>query len=285
MDLKELRKIWEDNGFRPAKRLGQNFLIDKNVRDNILRALPLSAKGNVVEIGPGFGVMTFELAGRCARVFAVEKDGRVCDIMEPLFMDKGNITLIRGDILEADLGAITGMESGITVFGNIPYYISTPVIERMIEQRSAVESVYIVMQEELADRIVSPPGSREYGSLSCFVQYYTEARKLFRIKAASFYPRPKVGSCLLELKVLSSPAVKVRDEALMFAIIRRAFSQRRKKMLNPLSSGGFLGFDRAAWELVFREADIDASSRAEALSLAEYAALADAVSGRGGRIV
>lgn len=285
MDLKELKKIWENNGFRPTKRLGQNFLIDKNVRDKILSALSLSAKENVVEIGPGFGVMTFELAERCARVFAVEKDLRVCDIMEPLFVNKGNITLIRGDILEADLADVTGKGSGVTVFGNIPYYISTPVITRMIEQRSVVESVYIVMQEELADRLVSPPGSRVYGSLSCFVQYYAAARKLFRIKATSFYPRPKVGSCMLELKLLSSPSVKVKDEALMFAIIRRAFSQRRKKMLNPLLSGGFPGFDRGEWEVVFTEAGIDTSSRAEALSLIEYAALADAVSEHGGRSI
>lgn len=271
--MKELKTLWREHDFRPKKRLGQNFLIDKNVRDNILQALPLTSESVVVEIGAGFGVMTFLLAERCDRLYAVEKDAGICRIMEPLFREKG-IDLINADILKTDLSGLVGRQRGI-IFGNIPYYISTPIMEKMIEQRQCVKAVYIVIQEELASRIASAPGSKQYGSISCFIQFYTAPRKLFKIKKNSFYPAPKVDSCLLELKMLSEPSVRVKDKDLMFRIIRKAFSQRRKKAVNPLSDGAFPSMVREEWVALFHRCGLDPSSRAEALSLADYARLSD----------
>ncbi len=277
MDLRQLKQLWKEHGFRPNKRLGQNFLIDKNVRDNILRALSLDESGTVVEIGSGFGVMSFALAERCGKLFAVEKDSRICEIMGPYFRGAENLKLVHADILEVDICGLAKQGERITVFGNIPYYISTPVIERMIEQRRCVGSVHIVIQEELADRIVSPPGSRVYGSVSCYIQFYTRPKKLFRIKKNSFYPRPKVDSCLLSLEMLPEPSVRVKDEALMFKIIRKAFSQRRKKIINPLSDRTFTSINRTGWEELLNRCRIDPANRAENLSLSDYARLADAV--------
>lgn len=277
MNLKELKQLWQEHDFHAKKRLGQNFLIDNNVRDNILDALSVEKDSVVVEIGAGFGAMTFGLADRCGKLFAVEKDRRTCAIMRPFFEERKNITLVNADILKTELSALTGRRRHITVFGNIPYYISTPIIEKMIEQKRCIDSLYIVMQEELVNRIISPPGPKEYGSLSCFVQFHAEPKKLFKIKKNSFYPKPKVGSCLLKLKMLRTPSVRVRDEGLMFRIIRKAFSQRRKKAVNPLSESEFSPINREEWKKILEACGIDASSRAENLSLLDYAHLADAV--------
>ncbi len=279
MDLKELKALWREEDFRPNKKLGQNFLIDKNVRDNILKALCVDSSKRVLEIGAGFGVMSFELAAMCGKLFAVEKDRRICGIMAERFREK-DITLIEASILDVDICALAKDSGALTVFGNIPYYISTPVIEKMIRQRKCIDAVYLVIQEELAERIASSSGSRVYGSISCFVQFYMEVKKLFRIKKNSFYPRPRVDSHLVELKVLSEPSVKVTDEALMFRIVRKAFSQRRKKAVNPLSQGDFASMTRDDWIRLFESCGIDPASRAESLSLEDYARVSDAAGER-----
>ncbi len=277
MDLRELKSLWKKKGFRPRKRLGQNFLVDKNVRDNIVNALPLDSGLTVIEIGVGFGVMTFPIASRCARLFAVEKDKDICGIMGPVFDEKENITLVRSDILELDFCGLAGGREDVLVYGNIPYYISTPVIEKIITSSRCVRTAYLVMQEELADRIASRPGPKSYGSVSCFVQYYAEPRKVFKISRNSFYPRPQVDSCLLELKIREKPAVEVKDEKLLFKVIRKAFSQRRKKALNSLSHGDFLSIEKGTWHDIFDRCGIDLCSRAEDLSLPDYARVADEV--------
>ncbi len=207
----------------------------------------------------------------------MEKDPGICEIMAPLFRERENITLIRDDILRLDLCGLAGREERIIVFGNIPYYVSTPIIARIIEQRKCIDGAYIVLQEEVADRIVSPPGSKEYGSISCFVQFYTRPKKLLKIRKNSFYPKPRVESCLLALEILRSPSVQVKDRELMFKIIRKAFSERRKKVINPLSGGGFMSLGKDRWKEILETCGIDASSRAENLSLSDYARLADAV--------
>jgi len=278
MNFNDIRQLWKEHGFRPDKRLGQNFLFDNNIRDNIIRALPLGPESAVVEIGAGFGVMTFAIAENCRKLVAVEKDGRICGMVRPIFAGKGNIELVHADFLEFDLGEACRKEGPLVVFGNIPYYISTPIIERIMNSKECVSSAHLVMQEELADRIVSPPGSKKYGSLSCYVQFYTRPRKLFKIKRNCFYPRPQVDSCMLRLEILGEPSVEVKDKELMFRIIRKAFSQRRKKVINPLSDKGFMPFDKRKWLEILNECGIDPSSRAEKLSLSDYARLADTTS-------
>ncbi len=284
MNLSELIILWKEHGFRPNKKLGQNFLIDKNVRDNVLDAMSRDMRSTVVEIGAGFGVMSFEIAERCDRLYAVEKDRKICGIMEPIFRRKENLTLVQGDILDLDVCDLARNSGKITVFGNIPYYVTTPVIEKMIEQRRCVGNIYIVIQEEFAERIASSPGSKLFGSISCYVQFYVEVKKLLRIKRNSFYPRPKVDSCLVKMSVFPEPPVRVKEKELMFMIIRRSFSQRRKKIINPLSRGAFLSIERDGWREIFDKCGIDPSLRAEDLSLTNFAKLSDAVSELRGRV-
>jgi len=277
MDIKELKELWHEFGFRPKKKMGQNFLVDNNIKENIINALPLDEGKTVLEIGPGFGVMTLLLADKCERLFAVEKDPRICAMMEPIFKQKPNIELINDYILEVDIPALKGDEERILVFGNVPYYISSPIIQKMIDHRQSVEALYMVVQEEFADRVVSSPGTKVYGSLSCYCQYYTSAKKIFRIKKGCFMPRPKVDSCLIGLEMLDEPSVKVDDENLMFKIIRAAFSQRRKQIINPLSSTDFNQINKCGWKQIFSSCNIDTSNRAENLSLSDYAKLSDTV--------
>jgi len=276
MDLKELKTLWAEKGFRPGKSLGQNFLIDKNVRDKIIDHLALRGDEIIIEIGPGFGAMTFELASRCKKLIAIDKDSRICEMMRPLFEEK-NIDLIEGDILDQDLCALAG-NGKVIIYGNIPYNITTPIIEKVIKDRRCIKEAYLVAQDEYVTRLVSGPGSKIYGSISCFVQFYTKPKKVFKIKKNSFYPAPKVDSALLSMEVLDEPSVSVKSEELIFKIIRKSFSQRRKKIINPLSKKLFLDMDREAWEDVFTQCDIDSSNRAEDLSLEDYAKIANYIS-------
>lgn len=277
MQLKDLKKIWKESGFRPEKSLGQNFLIDENIKRKILRDIVYSKDDIVLEIGPGFGIMTFGLAEATKHVYAIEKDSRLCRIMGPFFAEKGNITLINKDILDVDLSEYSPGEK-IRVYGNVPYCITTPIIENVIRQRSNVKDLTMVLQDELADRIVAKPGSKIYGSITCFIQYYARASKVMKISKGCFCPAPKVDSCLLRLELLDEPSVRVKDEELLFKVIRGAFSQRRKKLINPLSSDSSFVMDKAEWENVLKSCSIDPSSRAEALSLAEYAKIANLIS-------
>ena len=277
MNISELKTLWKKHEFRPVKRLGQNFLIDKNVRDNILKEAKLTGESVVVEIGAGFGVMSLEIAERCKRLFAVEKDKKICNIMSPIFGEVKGIELVCDDVLDLDICSLAQGGKKLIILGNIPYYITTPVIEKIICQRQCIERAEIVIQDEVASRIVASPGSKDYGALTCFVQFYTRAEKVFKISKNSFYPRPKVDSCLLKLEVLEESEVKVRDKDLMFRIIHKAFSQRRKKVLNSLSHGKFLSLEKEAWGKVLKSCGIDALSRAEDLSLYDYARISDSV--------
>ena len=276
MEPTKLRELWIEHGFRPDKSYGQNFLMDKNVRDKLLDAYALGQEDIVVEIGPGFGIMTFEAARRCRRVYAVEKDGRICSIMAPFFAEAGNITLVNADILGFDICAVADGPRRVKVVGNIPYCISTPIVETLVGQKGCVDSASLVMQDELADRIASPPGSRDFSSISCYVQYHTYARKIFKISGHCFFPKPAVDSCLLKMEFLREPSVKVGDEKLFFEIIHKAFSERRKQVVNPLSSGDFLGMDKKAWTELLAGCGVDPAKRAERLSLEDYARIADA---------
>lgn len=277
MEPTKLRELWDEHGFRPEKSFGQNFLMDNNVRDKLIDAYLLKKNDIALEIGPGFGVMSFEAASRCRHLFVVEKDKRVCEIMAPFFEEAGNITLVNDDILNVDICALAAGKGPMKVIGNIPYCISTPIMERLIAHRKCVSSAYLVIQDELAARIVSSPGSRDFGSISCYIQYYTAAKKVFKITKSCFFPKPKVDSALLKLDFLSEPSVKVGDEKLFFDIMHKAFSERRKQVVNPLSSNGFLGIDKKTWTGLLEGCGVSPSSRAESLSLADYGRITDAV--------
>ncbi len=254
--------------FQPKKSLGQNFLIDKNIQNKIAESLEIGQDDTVLEIGPGEGAITGLLCRKAAKVFAVEIDRNLCALLTSKFATVQNLSVINADILKFDLRSLPPGNK-LKVIGNIPYYITSPIVEHLLLYRGKIEDIYLTVQKEFAHRMAADPGSKAYGSFSCFVQYYTEPEILFLIKRNSFHPAPKVDSCFMRLKLRQEPAVKVKNEAMLFKIIRIAFQQRRKTMKNGLEE---LIPERNLEEF-FRQYDIDPRIRAEDLSLQDFANL------------
>lgn len=258
--------------YKPKKSLGQNFLVDRNIRDKIVNCLGLNGSSIVFEIGAGRGEMTSLLSLKAGEVCALELDSSLCGILEDKFRDCGNVKLIGSDILKFNISRyFSRRKNKITVVGNIPYYISSPIIEHLVKFRKKIGSVFITVQKEFAQRVVALPGSKDYGSFSCFVQYFFQPRIVFGISRNSFFPAPNVDSCFLELKPRESPPVKVKNRALLFKIIRAGFNQRRKTLRNSLK-GVILPqkLEKALCELGH-----DANARAESLSLHDFAFLSN----------
>jgi 16S rRNA (adenine1518-N6/adenine1519-N6)-dimethyltransferase len=258
---------------RPKKSLGQNFLIDRSVIGRIIEACSFSKEDAVLEIGPGTAALTREIAPRVGSLTVVETDRNLVERLEQEFKH-GEITIVHGDFLRYDLAQIAVQGKLLKAVGNLPYYISTPIITKIIESRRLFGEFYLTVQQELADRMVAPPGNKEYGSFSCFVQYYAQAQVLLKIKSSAFKPMPKVDSCFLKLTMRSAPAVECRDEEFLFKVVRTGFQQRRKTLLNALSS--LISKDRLSG--IFSSLGFDPNVRAEQLGLAQYALLSDAIS-------
>lgn len=259
---------------KPKKSLGQNFLSDKNILNKLISAYGLKTGGHVLEIGSGYGELTKLLGASGVFVIAVEIDTRLCGILEENVRDYPNIKILNRDILGLDLDKHFGKLKGkIKVVGNIPYYITTPIIEYLFKYRKKIEAAFITVQKEFAARIVALPGSKGYGSFSCFVQYYSQPCVLFPIKKGSFSPAPKVDSCAIGLAMREVPAVDVEDEKILFKIIRSAFNQRRKTLRNSLK--GIIAQDKL--EDFFRECRININARPEDISLQNFSYLANKV--------
>jgi len=259
---------------KPKKSLGQNFLTDKNIQNKILKACNLSCEDVVLEIGSGKGDLTAAIAGSVKKVFALEIDQRLCPLLKQRLIKFDNCQVIQADILKFDLSKFLKEEkiSGkIKVIGNIPYYISSPIIEHLITHRQAISAAFITVQEEFARRVISPAGSKEYGSFSCFVQYYCRALILFKIGRNCFRPAPNVESCFLALEFSQDPRVLVRNEEGLFKLIRRSFNQRRKTLRNSLE--GFV--DQARLSNFLEQAGLNKNIRPELISLEQFAALSD----------
>lgn len=266
--------------FRNAKSLGQNFLTDSRVVEEIVRGAGIGKDDFVVEIGPGIGALTREAAKHAAQVAAVEIDERLIPILEADLSDFDNVRIINGDILKTDVDALAS-ESGFTdrahvkIIGNLPYYITTPVLTALLKKRVNAESITVMMQKEVADRIGAPVGTKEYGALTIAVRYYCDVVRLIEVPHTSFMPQPKVDSVVLRLDVKKEKSVKVADEGLFFSCVRAGFSQRRKTVSNSLKSV-LPGTGQAA---VFLESlGIDPKRRAETLSIEDFAAIANAIS-------
>jgi len=231
----------------------------------------------VLEVGPGLGALTMDLARTGATVYAVEKDKKafaiLCDIVTK---DLPNLKLSCGDILDFDIDTIAPAKP-IKVVGNLPYYITTPILEGFIKHRAAIGSILIVVQKEFAERILAEPGSRAYGSLSCFIRYHMKPVYLYTVKRGCFYPEPKVDSSLIRLEVLKAPAVAVQDEALFFKVVRSSFGQRRKSIINSLSRKQALDMPKDKLAAILERAGIDPTTRPESLSIEAFAAIANAI--------
>jgi 16S rRNA (adenine1518-N6/adenine1519-N6)-dimethyltransferase len=259
---------------KPKKSLGQNFLADKNIQKKIIHACGLSLEDIVLEIGSGKGDLTVPLAASAKKVYALEIDPRMYPVLERSLMVFDNCRIIKGDILKFDLNKFLGEEKisqKIKVVGNIPYYISSPIIERLIGFRRLISGVFITVQKEFGRRAQAVPGSKEYGSFSLFVQYHCDAKIIFEIKRNSFNPAPNVDSCFLRLSFRDKPPVAVEDEARFFKLIRTAFNQRRKTLRNSLE--GLVSSDKL--EEFLLKSGIDKNIRPEDLSLQQFAGLSD----------
>jgi len=251
--------------------LGQNFLIDKNIVRKIVRLAQLQPGETVLEIGPGRGILTEALLEASGLVVAIELDAALCAHLRETIGARPNFQLIEGDALVFDYAQVP---SPFLVVANLPYYVSTPLLFRLLEQRRRIDRLVLMLQEEVAVRLAAAPGGKEYGALSIAAQLWCDVRVSFKVPASCFRPQPKVGSAVVALMPLAQPKVAVRDEKMFFKVVRGGFAHRRKALLNSLRDEGFEAAPTAA---ALKKAGIDPRRRAETLSLAEFASLADAL--------
>lgn len=274
------KEILEKYGFSFKKSLGQNFLIDTNVLNRIVDHAELTKETAAIEIGPGIGALTEQLARRSKKVVAFEIDQRLLPILEDTLSPYPNIKIIHKDILKADVNQMISQElagiKDIMVVANLPYYVTTPIIMKLLEEKLPIRGIVGMLQKEVADRIAARPGTKEYGSLSIAIQYYTEAETVMIVPKTVFMPQPNVDSAVIRLTVRDEPAVKVKDESFFFQVTRASFAQRRKTILNNLTSQLPDGKQKKE-DIVsaLKEAGIDESRRGETLSLEEFAVLSD----------
>ena len=275
--IKTIKEIAARFGFVFKKGLGQNFLTDPQVLKTAVRAAEIDS--GVLEIGPGFGVLTYELAKTGKRVVSVEVDKKLLPVLEYTLSEFDNVEIVSDDILKIDVNEFIGTHFGddeISIAANLPYYITTPIITTLLEARPRVKNMVFMVQYEVAERICADRG-RDAGAISLFCRYFAEPEIIEKVPAASFYPPPKVDSALLLLKMRKKPPVEVEDEALLFKIIRASFAQRRKTLANALSGG--LGMEKETLFGIFDSLGIDRNIRGEKLSLSDFADICNALCG------
>lgn len=259
--------------FRMQKKYGQNFLIDANILKKIVEAAQIADEDCVLEIGPGIGTMTQYLAEAAGRVVAVEIDKELIPILEETLSPYDNVVLLCADILKVDLTKLVNENGGgpIKVVANLPYYITTPIIMALFESHIPLESITVMVQSEVADRMQTGPGTKDYGALSLAVQYYAKPEIVARVPASCFTPRPNVDSTVVRLKRHEQSPVEVEDEGWLFALIRASFNQRRKTLANGLANAGGLGISRGQVESVLEEMGLSKTERGETFTLERFA--------------
>lgn len=273
-----LNDIKDRYGFNFSKGLGQNFLVDKNIIDQIVDESFITEDDLVIEIGPGAGVITAEAAAVAGKVVAVEIDQSLIPILEETLGMYDNVEVVNQDILKTDLKALIEehrQPGGVKIIGNLPYYITTPIIMKILEEDVNVDSITIMMQKEVADRIKAAPGTKLYGALSAAVQYYCTIEKIATAPKEAFMPRPKIDSAVLRLDVRKEHPVELIDEKVFFQCIKSGFEQRRKTLLNCLT--GTAGLNKDDIRAILEDAGIDATRRIETLDLNELADLANSM--------
>lgn len=264
--------------FNFQKRFGQNFLIDAHILDKIVSGAEVSKDDCVLEIGPGIGTMTQYLCERARKVIAVEIDKSLIPILEDTLSSYDNVTVINEDILKVDIEKIVNEYNDgkpIKVVANLPYYITTPIIMGLFESKVPLESITIMIQKEVADRIETGPGSKDYGALSLAVQYYSKPEIIAHVSPECFIPRPKVGSAVMRLVRYKEMPVKVSDEKMMFRLIRASFNQRRKTLANGIGNASDVPYNREEVQEALQRMGMDINVRGEKLRLDEFAALTD----------
>lgn len=277
-NAKSTANIINKYGFSFQKRFGQNFLIDEHVLDKIVDAALIGKGDGVIEIGPGIGTMTQRLCEAASKVVAIEIDKELIPILSETMSGYDNVKIINADVMKTDLDKLIREEfSGMSVkvVANLPYYITTPIVMSLLENHLPVESITIMVQREVAQRMQAGPGTKDYGALSLAVQYYADTYIAANVPPNCFMPRPKIGSGVIRLTVRKEAKVEVADEKLMFSLIRAAFNQRRKTLVNAVTNFPGLDYTKEDIEKALAELDISEKIRGEALSLQQFAELSN----------
>lgn len=269
--------------FAFQKKFGQNFLIDGHVLDKIIRSANITKDDFVLEIGPGIGTMTQYLAEAAREVAAVEIDKALIPILEDTLSSYDNITVINEDVLKLDIKQLVMERNGgrpVKVVANLPYYITTPIVMGLFESHVPIDSITVMVQKEVAQRMQSGPGSKDYGALSLAVQYYAEPYIVANVPPNCFMPRPKVGSAVIRLTTYKEAPIDVKDERLMFRIIRASFNQRRKTLVNGLNNSPEIPISKEIIAEAIEELGVSPTIRGEALTLSEFARLSNIISAK-----
>lgn len=274
MQEQKTKDIVKKYGFKFTKSLGQNFLTDDEVLKDIVDGANITKDDFIIEIGPGVGTLTRLLLDSAKKVCAVELDSSLIPILQEELNDFENFTLINDDALKIDFNKIIGDETSVKVVANLPYYVTTPIITKILIEGYKFKSLTIMIQKEVAERMASKPDCKDYGALSLLVQYYCDANIVRKVPPTAFIPQPKVDSIVIKLDKLNEPRVKIKDEKLFFMVIRSAFNMRRKTLWNALK---VLKLDKEAYEQAFLNANIDPKRRGETLSIEEFANLSNEI--------
>lgn len=274
-DISTIRAVLEKNGFHFSKALGQNFLINPSVCPRMAALSGAADCAGAVEVGPGIGVLTWELSQVAKKVVSIELDKRLLPVLDETLADCDNVKILNADVMKLDLRRMIEEEfpgGEVAVCANLPYYITSPVIVRLLEERLPVTSITVMVQKEAAERLCAHPGERACGAVSAAVWYYAEPEILFQVSRGSFMPAPNVDSAVIRLHIRRTPPVEVADEPFFFRVVRAAFAQRRKTAVNSIANT--LGRSKQAVAAAFDAAGVPQNARAEALTLEDFAALA-----------
>lgn len=276
MEIKDYKtqELVKKYNFKFSKSLGQNFLIDDSVLNDIVNGADVNDEDFIIEIGPGVGTLTAQLLNKAKKVTSIELDNDLIPILQQELGDHPNFSLIHKDALKVDFNEVIGDEKSVKLVANLPYYVTTPIIVNLLKNKYNFKSLTIMIQKEVAERMDAEPNCKEYGSLSLLVQYYCDTKIIRKVAPSSFMPRPKVESIVIRLDRLEEPRVKVKDENLMFEIIRNSFNMRRKTLWNGVKN---MGVDKEDLMKAFEEAGVDPKRRGETLSLEEFARLSDCI--------
>ncbi|MFF3924340.1 16S rRNA (adenine(1518)-N(6)/adenine(1519)-N(6))-dimethyltransferase RsmA [Paenibacillus lactis] len=273
------KEIIARHGFSFKKSLGQNFLIDQNILGKIVEAAGLDKEKGALEIGPGIGALTEKLAQMAGAVTAVEIDQRLIPILKEVLEPYDNVKVHHGDVLKVDLNELFRQDFAevgkVSVVANLPYYVTTPILMKLLEEKLPLENIVVMIQKEVAERMAAAPGSKDYGSLSIAVQYYSEPKLVCIVPHTVFIPQPNVESAVIRLAVREEPPVSVEDESFFFEVVQASFAQRRKTIANNLKSRFFADEGRERLEQLLEEAGLDPKRRGETLSIEEYARLSN----------
>lgn len=274
----QTRHLLKKYDLQPRKRLGQNFLMNHHVLERIVQAAEISPDDGVIEIGPGVGALTEKLAQRAKQVIAIELDDRLIPILEELFREWSHVTIVQGDVLKVELHQLIGQMNEVRdvhLVANLPYYITTPILIHLLKNRFPFQRLVIMVQKEVADRLVAQPGTKEYGTLSVWAQYFADVKQVFTVPRHVFIPQPKVDSSVVRFDLLDPPSIQVVNEPFFFQLVRASFAKRRKTLVNALYAAYSSIWSKDEIKELLLAAQIEPQRRGESCSLEDFARITE----------